>query len=226
MSRGLLGTLRRQLLPVPPLQKAFKVKVRRSASVPRKPSVFPAENVFERWDAAQLAAYPHELEQCRFVGCDFSGANLSNLMFIDCLFERCNLASATLANTALQNVAFSECKLSGLQFSVCRDMLFGVHFERCQLHYASFAGKRMPRTRFEHCALHDVDFTNTDLTEAALQECSLAGAVFEHTQLAGADFTTATNFIIDPTLNFLRKARFSTAGLPGLVSQLGIVIES
>lgn len=181
--------------------------------------------MFERWDAARLAAYPHELEQCRFVSCDFSGANLSNLLFIDCLFERCNLASATLANTGLQNVAFSECKLSGLQFGACRDMLFGVHFERCQMPYASFYGRRMPRTRFAHCALSDADFTNADLTEAVFAECSLAGAVFEHTQLAGADFTTATNFIIDPTLNYLRKARFSTAGLPGLVTQLGIVIE-
>jgi uncharacterized protein YjbI with pentapeptide repeats len=202
------------------------VKTRRKTSLPRKPDHFPAENVFERWDAAQLLRHGREFEQCRFISADFAGANLGNLVFIDCLFERCNMSSATLGGTSLQNVAFDACKLSGVQFTACRDMLFGVHFDQCQMPYTSFYGRKMPQTRFQGCALTDADFGSADLTEAVFQDCSLVGAMFERTLLNGADFTTATGFAIDPETNPLRKARFTLAGLPGLVGKYGVVIES
>jgi len=38
------------------------------------------------------------------------------------------------------------------------------------------------------------------------------------TVLEQADFRTALNFQIDPTVNKLRKALFSLQGLPGLLS--------
>jgi uncharacterized protein YjbI with pentapeptide repeats len=202
------------------------VKPRRKPNLPRKPDYFPAENVFERWDAAQLLRHGREFEQCHFIGADFAGANLGNLLFVDCLFERCNLASASLAGTSLQNVAFDGCKLSGLQFTACRDMLFGVHFDQCQLSYTSFYGRKMPYTRFSGCQLTEADFGGADLTEAVFQDCNLAGTTFERTQLGGADFTTATGFLIDPEMNQLRKARFSLAGLPGLLSRHELVIEA
>jgi hypothetical protein len=43
--------------------------------------------------------------------------------------------------------------------------------------------------------------------------------------LNGVDFTTATNFSIDPEINRLKKARFSLYGLPGLVEKYEVVIE-
>jgi uncharacterized protein YjbI with pentapeptide repeats len=201
------------------------VKSRRKTTLPRKPDTFPTEQVFERWDAAQLVRYRREFEQCHFIGGDFTGANLGNLLFVDCLFERCNLASASLAGTSLQNVAFDACKLSGVQFAACRDMLFGVHFDQCQMPYTSFYGRKMPQTRFQGCLLNEADFGSADLTEAVFADCQLSGAIFDRTQLGGADFTTATGFAIDPEINFLRKARFTLAGLPGLVSKYDLNIE-
>ncbi|WP_167852190.1 pentapeptide repeat-containing protein [Hymenobacter elongatus] len=196
------------------------------AKPPRKPPIFPAENRFERWDAATLAAHPDtEFEQCHFIGCDFSGAALGALRFSDCLFERCNLASATLAGAGMQNVGFTDCKLSGVQFAACRDFLFEVRFEGCQLHYASFFGKKMRGTRFVSCSLTDADFTSADLTEAAFQDCTLQGAVFRSTQLTAADFTTASQFSIDPDGNTLTNARFTLPGLLGLVGKYGIIVE-
>ncbi|SHI39718.1 Uncharacterized protein YjbI, contains pentapeptide repeats [Hymenobacter daecheongensis DSM 21074] len=201
------------------------MKARRKPSIPSKPAYFPAENVFERWDATQLLRHGREFEQCHFIGGDFSGANLGNLLFVDCLFERCNLASASLNGTSLQNVAFEACKLSGVQFGACRDMLFGVHFDQCPMPYTSFYGRKMPHTRFHDCVLTEADFESADLTEAVFRECSLAGARFERTQLSGADFTTATGFFIDPELNPLRNARFALAGLPGLLGKYELLIE-
>lgn len=200
------------------------MKPRRKPTVARKPDHFPAENVAERWDARHLAGHG-EFEEFRFVNCDFGGANLSNRRFTDCLFERCNLSSAQLAGTALQNVAFAECKLLGLQFTACRDLLFGVHFDQCQLRYASFAGRAMPGTRFVGCGLEDTDFVGADLTAAAFENCSLAGAVFQQTRLVAADFTTATGFVIDPETNPLQRARFALAGLPGVLAKYGLVVE-
>jgi uncharacterized protein YjbI with pentapeptide repeats len=122
-------------------------------------------------------------------------------------------------------VAFEECKLLGLQFTACRDMLFGVHFDQCQLRYASFAGRAMPNTRFVGCNLEEADFADANLTGAVFQDCLLAGAVFQNTQLPGTDFTSATGFTIDPETNPLTGARFTLPGLLGVVAKFGLVVE-
>jgi uncharacterized protein YjbI with pentapeptide repeats len=200
------------------------MKPRRKPAAVRLPTQFPADNVVEHWDARHLVGQL-EFDEYHFINCDFSEASLSGLRFADCRFERCNLSSARLAGSALQNVAFAECKLLGLQFTACRDMLFGVHFEQCQLRYASFAARKMPGTHFVKCALDEADFADADLSDAVFQECSLAGAVFQHTRLVGADFTTATGFAIDPETNPLLGARFTLPGLLGVVAKYGLVVE-
>lgn len=200
------------------------MKQRRKPTATRKPDRFPAENVATRWDARHLVGHA-EFDEYRFVGCDFGGADLSGLRFTDCLFEHCNLSSARLAGTALQNVAFDECKLLGLQFTACRDMLFGVHFDQCQMRYASFAGRKLPHTRFVRCSLDEADFADADLSAAMFQDCSLAGAVFQNTRLVEADFRTATGFTIDPETNPLLGAHFTLSGLLGVVAKYGLVVE-
>ena len=200
------------------------MKSPRKPPVLRKPDHFPADQVVQGWTAAQLLAHGDEFEQFHFINCELGEARLGRLRFTDCLFERCNLSAATLADTALQNVAFADCKLLGVPFSACRDMLFGVHFDRCQLGYASFAGKKMPGTRFAHCTLPETDFTNADLRGATFAHCALPHAIFHHTSLQAADFSTATQFHLDPESNELAGAKFSLEGLPGLLGKYGIEV--
>ena len=202
------------------------MKPRRKPAVLRKPDYFPADQVLTGLDAARLRALGPDFEQFRFIGCELAEADLGGLRFEDCVFERCNLTAAKLSGTALQNVAFADCKLLGVPFAACQDMLFGVHFDDCQLRYASFGGKKLAGTRFSHCSLAEADFTNADLTGAQFSTCDLTGTVFHDTQLAGADFTTATGFSLDPEANTLRGARFALAGLPGLLDKYGLVIEA
>ena len=57
------------------------------------------------------------------------------------------------------------------------------------------------------------------------EDCSLAGAVFQDTRLVGANFTTASGFIIDPETNALLRARFALPGLPGLMAKYELVVE-
>lgn len=202
------------------------MKSRRPPTPLRKPNYFPADQVLSGLDAARLLALGREFEQFHFINCELSEANLAGLRFEDCLFERSNLTTARLGGAALQNVAFADCKLLGVAFGACQDMLFGVHFDDCQLRYASFGGKKLAGTRFSHCSLAETDFTNADLTGAVFAGCDLSGTVFHDTQLTGADFTTATGFSLDPEANNLRGARFALAGLSGLLDKYGLLIEA
>lgn len=189
-----------------------------------KPDYFPADNVLTRTLPPELIGQ-REFEQYHFIGFDLSQADLSGRMFSECLFENCNLSGASLANTSLQNVAFVGCKLLGLQFQSCREMLFYVHFDRCQLDYALFMGRAMPNTRFVDCSLQEANFAQADLTSAVFENCQLQRAVFEQTRLVGADFRTSYNIVLDPALNEVKQARFSLSSLPGLLTQFELVVE-
>ena len=201
------------------------MKRRRKPAALRKPDSFPAEQVLTGLNATHLLALGRDFEQFHFISCELAEADLGGLRFEDCLFERCNLTTAKLSGTALQNVAFADCKLLGVAFAACQDMLFGVHFDDCQLRYASFAGKKLAGTRFERCTLDETDFTNADLTGAGFAGCDLTRTIFHDTRLAGADFTTATGYGLDPEANDLTGARFALAGLPGLLGKYGLAIE-
>ena len=192
---------------------------------PAKPSHFPPANVAVGWTAAQLLAHGDDFEHYHFLNGEFGEARLAGLRFADCLFEHCNLTAASLAGTGLHNVAFAGCKLLGVPFAACRDMLFAVHFDHCQLGYASFAGKNLAGTRFAHCTLPETDFTNADLRAAVFEHCTLPNAIFHHTALAGADFTSATAYALDPEANDLTGTRFALVGLPGLLGKYGLVVE-
>lgn len=188
------------------------------------PAYFPPENVLTRALPPELVGQ-REFEEYHFIGFDFSQSNLNGWRFSECRFENCNLAGATITNTAFQNVAFLGCKLLGLPFQSCRELLFGVHFNQCQLDYASFYGRSMPNTRFVGCSLQEADFTQADLTQAVFQDCQLLRAVFQETRLVGADFRTAREVVLDPALNEVQQARFALESLPGLLTKFDLHIE-
>ncbi|NVO31511.1 pentapeptide repeat-containing protein [Hymenobacter lapidiphilus] len=198
--------------------------IRKPAKAQARPDYFPPENVLLRVLPPALVDQ-REFEQFHFIGFDLSQADLVGCRFTDCLFETCNLAGASLANTSLQNVAFDGCKLLGLQFTVCRDLLFGVHFDRCQLDYALFGGKQMAGTRFEGCSLREADFADTNLTGSVFADCDLTGTLFENTKLADADLRTARHLQLDPALNEVKGARFALESLPGLLTKFELVVE-
>lgn len=164
-------------------------------------------------------------ENCQFNGCNFSYCDLSHSVFTDCTFDTCNFSLAKLNNTALNNAVFKNCKLTGLDFSKSRDLLFQVNFEKCLLDYSVFAGKRIERAKFADCSVIETDFTNADLTGVLFKNCNLDRSLFRRTNLKETDFTTSYNFSIDPENNKIAKAKFSLEGLPGLLTKYDIHIE-
>lgn len=166
-----------------------------------------------------------EFDGCVFKNCDFSNATFMECTFIDCKFADCNLSMLKLPGTSLKTVAFIESKLLGIRFDECDNFLFAVSFRDCTLDYSWFSAKKMHKTSFINTSLKGVNFSNADLTASVFDNANLEGAVFDETILAATDFTTAYHFRIDPEHNPMKKAKFSTAGIPGLLDKYDIKIE-
>jgi uncharacterized protein YjbI with pentapeptide repeats len=166
-----------------------------------------------------------EFEDCIFKKCDFSNSDFSNNTFMDCEFIDCNLSMTQLRGTSLKTVNFSNCKLLGIEFQSCTDFLFAGNFQDCVLDYSSFANKKMPKTKFNNCSMKEVSFIGTNLTQSVFDNCNLDNAIFNDTQLKEVNFLTAYNYKIDPEFNPMKKARFSTQGIPGLLDKYDIKIQ-
>lgn len=180
---------------------------------------------FERINYTENGFPKGEYENCRFVNCNFHGISLTNCIFRECEFRDCDLSLCNLTDTTLNDVSFRGCKLVGVQFDWCREFLFSVKFENCDLKLAVFFKRKLKKTLFKNCNLQETDFTEADLTESVFDNCDLQRAVFQYTMLEKADFSTSFNFSIDPEQNRMKKARFSRMGLGGLLDKYGLVIE-
>ena len=130
-----------------------------------------------------------------------------------------------LMGVSFQQVVFKECKLLGMDFSPCSEMLFHVRFEQCALDHSVLAGRRMPKTHFQKCSMKGVDLSGADLSEAVLDHCDLQDAVFDRTDLRNADLTSALHMHLDPDNNRIKGARFSVHGALDLLSKYGIEVE-
>lgn len=183
------------------------------------------DRTFEREDFTVVASLAREYENCNFVNCDFSSADLARIVFSDCEFTGCNLSMAKLGSTSFRDVSFKDCKLLGLRFDHCSDFLFSVSFENCILNLASFYRLKIKGTVFKDCTMRETDLTGADLTGAKFDNCDLLKAAFDGSILEKADLRTAYNYSFDPELNRIKKAKFSREGLAGLLAKYDIEIE-
>lgn len=183
------------------------------------------DKVFEKINFSQKELRNREFEKCTFRQCDLSNSSFIATRFIDCVFAGCNLSMLKLQRSTVSRVIFRDSKVMGVNFSDCEDNLFSVRFEGCMADYASFMNKKMPKTAFIQTSLKHVNFSNAILTQAVFDRADLEEALFSRTQLNEADFRTAINYVLDPELNTIRKAKFSTYGLAGLLTKHNLHIE-
>jgi uncharacterized protein YjbI with pentapeptide repeats len=130
-----------------------------------------------------------------------------------------------IKHTVFNDVDFSNCKLLGLQFNHCSDFLFSVAFKTCNLTLASFYQVKVKGTKFNTCILHKVDFTNAELSNAYFDDCDFKAAIFENTILEKADFCSSYNYMIDPEINKIKKAKFSMPEVLGLLKKYNIEVK-
>ncbi len=183
------------------------------------------QKTFEKVNYIGKKINNREFEDCIFKNCDFSNSDFSYNAFIDCEFIDCNLSMLNLTVTSLKTIHFKNCKLLGIQFHACDDFLFNVAFEECVLDYSSFANKKMPKTKFTSCSMKEVTFIGSNLSNSVFENCNLDNAIFNDTILNQVDFTSAYNYKIDPEFNPMKKAKFSTQGIHGLLDKYDIKIE-
>lgn len=181
--------------------------------------------LFDAVDFSSVPPATGEYENCHFINCNFANCNLSGLHFNSCKFDTCNLSMAILAGTAFRDTKFTGCKLLGLHFEHCNEYGLTIDLDNCILNHASFYKKKLKQLQCRNCKLLEVDFTEADLTDADFSHCDLAGASFDRTILEKADFRTAYNYCINPETNRIKKARFSTEGISGLLGNYDIIIE-
>ncbi len=182
--------------------------------------------VSKQFKNLDISALPMgEYEDCVFTSCIFSDADLSDYIFADCNFVQCDLSNAKLNGCAFRDVQFKDCKMMGLHFDECNTFSLSFSFHTCVLDYSSFYKLKIKKTAFKNCRMTEVDFTETNLNEASFDNSDLSGTIFMQSNLEKADFRAAINFSIDPQQNFIRKARFLSTGLAGLLHNYQIVIE-
>src|ERR1700712_2551888 len=178
---------------------------------------FEGDTIYRNIKAADLAGHDRTFEDCEFINCDLSYADLSHITFINCVMDTCNLSLVKLTQTGLQNVDFKDCKIAGVNFGDCSNFSLTVSFTKCVLDYSVWHRKKLKGTVFNECFFEEADFSETDFTNAVFEKCNLNRTIFSRTILRGADLRTAYNFNIDPENNSIAKAKFSADALSGLL---------
>jgi len=166
-----------------------------------------------------------DFERCTFTNCDLSGCNYLGTAFIDCVFINCNFYEAKINYVSLRDVQFNGCNFTGVNFSMCDALLFSFGFTDCKLDYTKFYTLKLKGTVFTNCTLTAVDFMKADITDVIFDNCNLHKSVFIDTIANKADFTTSYNYTMDPEKNKLKKAKFSQAGLKGLLEKYEIIVK-
>lgn len=183
--------------------------------------VYFDEQTFE--SAASLAE--GEYEYCTFKDCDLANMDFQEYKFVECEFVNCNLSNANINQTYLQDVIFNNCKMLGLSFDQCNPFGFAAKFEHCSLDHSTFFQVKLSQSSFKDCHMHEVDFTEAVMTGMVVTNCDLLNAHFENTNLEKADFTSSTNYSINPEINKLKGARFSLPDVVGLLDKYGIKVN-
>jgi uncharacterized protein YjbI with pentapeptide repeats len=150
--------------------------------------------------------------------------DLHGRKFIDCTFELSQLSSVKIQGAVIQ-AKFIESKIEGINFFTAKRAILSLSFDRCLIRHSSFAELKMLKVKFIRCTLQNVDFSDADLTSADFTNTTFENCVFRNTNLTKADFRCASGYYIDPTLNKLKGARFSSPDVLSLLSAFDIVIE-
>ncbi|MDH7445744.1 pentapeptide repeat-containing protein [Aquimarina sp. 2201CG14-23] len=184
-----------------------------------------ANQTFTNQDFSNQKLAGKEYDNCTFANCSFIQADIAVVVFLECTFMDCDFTKVMMKQTAFRDAcSFKDCKLLGANFSSCDNFMFSAEFRGCIMDYVSFYGFEIKNTQFTDCKLVGADFTQAIITGSLFRDCDLANTIFDQTIAEKVDFSTAFNFDIDPTQNRLKKAKFSTKGLPGLLKKYDLEI--
>ncbi|WP_250005013.1 pentapeptide repeat-containing protein [Actinoplanes sp. M2I2] len=123
-------------------------------------------------------AHAH-LEDVRFSGCRFDGADLARAVFTDGSMTQCTMVRATLTETLLAGTTWQSVDLTGGRMK---------HFSAERSHFAGCTFPALPKAEFAGCTIEDSLFTGA-LTETRFLGRAHDNAVLRRVTFSSADVT-------------------------------------
>lgn len=156
--------------------------------------------------------------RCKFLNCEFVGANLRDTKFDSCLFfEGATASSSNFRYCDLERASFDKCNMSlvkvigcqAFDLSVVDCQMRGVEFENTK--FVQSAGrKHFGAARFKNCQMTDALFDKLDLTPCEFEGCDVSFSSFRGTRLVNASLRDCDLQSIEAA-----DANFSGADLRG-----------
>lgn len=165
---------------------------------------------------------------CTFKNCTFQEITFQNCKFRDCAFTECDLRLMHVTGSSFRETTFTKSTVSGVNWAEgswsTSGLLDSIGFVETDVSYSTFLGLNLTKMALRKCIAKNADFAEADLTGADFTETDLAESRFLHTNLTEADFTHARNYAIDPSLNTLKKTKFSLPEAINILRCMNIVL--
>ena len=187
------------------------------------------ETIFKDLDLSHREIVSKEFDDCVFEKCDFSETILIKCRFLNCTFTHCDLSLFKIKYSSFVNTVFKHSKIIGVNWSEAlykeKDRYSPVQFFNCVINHSTFTGLKLQKIHIKECVAKDVDFRDSDLSGADMSCSDFSDSLFVRTMLGKSDFTGASNYNINATLNDIKKAKFSLPEAVSLLYGLDIILD-
>ena len=190
------------------------------------------DQVFHEVDLTEGTVADVSFSGCRFEEVTLTSTQLLRCTFQSCVFENCDLSMASVKGCVFRGVTFQRCRLVGVNFAVAEwpkadqpRLHHPVDFAGCALNYANFYGVALGDIMMKDCVAHEADFTQANLKGATLSGTDFERSIFYETDLSKADLRGARNYLISPSENTIKKAKFALPEAMGLLYSMDIEID-
>lgn len=173
----------------------------------------------------EVISHTH-FNECTFSQSVFYHAKFSECTFDHCMFLQCDLSLSTFPRSTFIDARFKESKLLGTNWSTVNTALSSFTFHKCILTHSNFSGLKLNNTDFSGSILKEANFSFTQLKKSNFTDTDLENAIFTQSHVEESDFRSASHLTLDPTNNFVKKAKFSMYSALGLLDGFEVEIET
>ena len=169
-----------------------------------------------------------EFIDCKFIDCSFVESVFKKCRFVNCDFKHCDLSLSKVPGSLFNYTCFENSKIIGVNWAQAdwpiSDLGQLISFLKSAINHSTFIGLSLKNIQIIDCTAVDVDFREADLSKSDFSGSDLSESLFIHTNLSEADLSQARNYLIDPGLNDLKKAKFSLPEAMSLLYNMDIIL--
>ena len=186
------------------------------------------EQIFKNLDLKNKELLEINFEECIFEKCEFNEAVFKKCNFKECVFSHCNIGNIKFKNTKISELKIESCKALGINWTeaIFPNVVLNcpLGFRDSDISYCSFYSLKLRNMDIVDCKSEEVDFRECDLSESNLSRTDFYRNTFYETNLFASNFVEAKNYIIDPLVNKVTRAKFSLPEVLSLLECLEIKI--